>query len=704
MRKRAIYTILLIIISFISFTNFVSAEEYSSGIMPKSQALNAVDIGKIHIESFGFVKHFTSYDKKGDWIEITTHFRSDYATDTSITYKLSLFNPNQELLKTYEDQVNVRSKTGGSYSKRIMTWEDGFDVDNVYFYMVEISVPLEAQVFDGADKGAYFLENFKTEINVNENNVYNIRQTFEGKFKGASRAINLYIPYRHIYWRSDETKVSRRAIISDLEVSDVYDEYIDKGKRVVVVGQSDPTVLEKSYDFRYTYNVGEDNIEGNDELLLYLLKDLEVEVNGLKFSVTMPKEFNKDNIAFVDEHGNKLEDVVYEVNENVITGEFKSVINKGDSCAIRVLLPEGYFVDASSNVSDKTVRAFIIPVVFVVLSIVLCLINRRRKNIKKEKIGLYLGEDIDSLELGYVLKGAVKETDISSLIFCLANKKYIEIDMNEENYTITKNKDYAGNNKMEEILMKRLFKNDSMVTRKNLKENLNGVREEIDKYLKYKKTKRVYIYPLLNYKLIFWVMIFFIYYTVMDNLLFEYQPTDLLLTTCVGFVGFVILLAVLLSKKYQIIEKILCALAGITIVAAPIILTSYEAFNQDILYVQAYVIGVISIISIAILSSLMSDRTMYGNRLYRKILAYKNYLSSVSPVILAEEMEKNDKYFYEVLPYVLVMGMSDKFIEKFTELNVQEPIWYETSNFDLNEFYEQIKNIYSDFYVALKNK
>ncbi len=704
MPKKVFYAFLLFILSFLSFNSVVNAEEYIGEILPRSKWTDELKIGKVTMKSFNIIRYVFANTNIGRRLNMEAEFHSDYEKDIVATVKVKLYDANQNVLADYTDEIKMGLLQNGSYNRVVSKENDNINVDDVAFYKLEIFIPNEATIFDKADKGEYFYVDYNVEVDVKMNNVYDIKQNFTAKFNEAARAVNVHIPYRHFYVDKNNKKINRRAIISNIKSTDTFTEMVEEGDKVVTIGQADPFATEKKFDIEYSYNVGKDKLRDNDEFVYYLIKDVPVNIDGLTFKITMPAEFNKDYINFVDDMGNKIEQIDYQVEGQTITGKIEGMIEADSAYAIKIILPDGYFVNTTLNISSKTWIAFIVPIVLMISTITICFVSKRPKNNKTEKAGLYINEDIDSLELGYILKGGLKETDISTLIFCLANKKYVEIKNKNGNYTINKLRDYDGHKNLEGILMKRLFANGDVVTRKDLKENLKNLKEEIDKNLKYKKKKRYYIRPFLNYKLIFWVLIYFIYYLVMDNMLFEYQPSNIFINVIVGFLGLVIMLGTMTSKNYQLIEKVLCTMVGLVLIVSPIILTSYLAFVQDVLYIAAYIIGIVCIISIAITSSLMNNRTTLGNYMYRKIVAYKSYLVNVSEEEIQEEMNKNENYFYDVLPYVLVMGMSDKFYNKFENIPMKAPDWYEINKFNLEDFYEEAKNIYSDFFIAMKNK
>ena len=56
---------------------------------------------------------------------------------------------------------------------------------------------------------------------------------------------------------------------------------------------------------------------------------------------------------------------------------------------------------------------------------------------------------------------------------------------------------------------------------------------------------------------------------------------------------------------------------------------------------------------------------------------------------MAKELivEKDPKYFYNILPFTYVLGVSDKWIEKFESISLQAPDWYGGStSFNMTSF------------------
>ncbi len=83
----------------------------------------------------------------------------------------------------------------------------------------------------------------------------------------------------------------------------------------------------------------------------------------------------------------------------------------------------------------------------------------------------------------------------------------------------------------------------------------------------------------------------------------------------------------------------------------------------------------------------MPKRTRYGNEILRKIKGFRNFLKTVEKDRLEAMVMQDPSYFYDILPYTYVLGVSNKWIKKFETISLQAPSWYDSPNvFDITTF------------------
>ena len=66
----------------------------------------------------------------------------------------------------------------------------------------------------------------------------------------------------------------------------------------------------------------------------------------------------------------------------------------------------------------------------------------------------------------------------------------------------------------------------------------------------------------------------------------------------------------------------------------------------------------------------MERKTALGESLYARIKGFKEFLETTEKAMLESQVEKNPNYFYDILPYTYVLGISKEWIAKFQKENI----------------------------------
>ena len=99
-------------------------------------------------------------------------------------------------------------------------------------------------------------------------------------------------------------------------------------------------------------------------------------------------------------------------------------------------------------------------------------------------------------------------------------------------------------------------------------------------------------------------------------------------------------------------------------------------------YQILYLISFIAIFITGLFTIIMEKKTDYGEIIHAKVLGFKNYLNIAQKDELDTMVEKNSNYFYDILPYAYVLGVSDKWIKNFEKNNLAN------INLDSLKYYE----------------
>ena len=699
MKKIFRFLVALFLLFVLSPFNVVLAEEtsYSS---KELGYIKDIKIDLLEIKKIRCTKYINLKGSGKPGLAFDAAVVNGFARNVDFKIKLVLYDKNDEIVDELTKDIELVSLSSGVYEEYVYS-NDEYSVDRIAYY--EFVIDVETNISVERSSKNYYIDEYYLKVDVGEDNIYEINNTFRAIFKEKKTSVvNYGIPKRSQFVRFDGGRVNKRAIISDISIPDYYTLDTEKGIRVLSIGKDNLGNETKYYDISYKYNVGKDTRKNNDEFVLYLINEFDVKVDGIKFEINMPKDFKYEDIHFIDQDGIELESIACDKKGNKITGEITGTIEPGSTYAIYVLLPEGYFKDTKSTISSYAIWSAVLSIGFLITTIVLWYAYKKR-NEKTEFNEFYFNKDLNSLEVGYLYNGSVRDNDIATLLFYLANKGYIKIKKEGKSYKIIKLKDYEENDRLEKNFMKELFYDDKEIYRKDLSSNLVDMNKIISQNMNEdKRRKKVYLMPVLNYKLIFYIMAAIIFVINTINIIIDYQPSVIWINVLFGGIGFILLFVGMYGTNKKI-EKILFTLVGFIFIVVPIVLTSYKAFVIDTFNLFIYVIGIICMILITIIVSLMSNRTRYGRTMYRKINGYKTFLTNVTDEEIKNELKNNKNLFYDILPYTFVLGISDKWYAKFKDITDKAPSWFATDKFDLKSFNKDIKDIYSDVFIALKS-
>ena len=318
----------------------------------------------------------------------------------------------------------------------------------------------------------YTIQSYNINMVVNEDNTFDITENITAYFNVQKHGIYRKIPLKNSITRTDGTKSSNRAKITDISVNENYTTYNENGDKVIQIGDENKVFTGlKSYTIKYKYDIGKDPLKDADELYFNLIgSQWDTSISNVSFTITMPKSFDQSLLGFSSGGVGSTDssNVIYSVNGNTIEGNTINTLNAGQALTVRLTLPEGYFVGASSNIDIFSIIVIVLCVVCVLIVYMLWL-KYGKDDPVVETVEFYPPEGYNSAEVGFLYNGSADTEGVISLLIYLANKGYIEIEETEEKvlftkskgFKITKLKEYDGNNESEKMFLEGLFKNTS---------------------------------------------------------------------------------------------------------------------------------------------------------------------------------------------------------------------------------------------------
>ena len=493
------------------------------------------------------------------------------------------------------------------------------------------SVPAFAD--DNASYVPYYFTAYNVDININEDNSFDITEHISTYFNEQRHGIYRTIPSRNQIKRTDGTSHSVKAKIKNVKVSENCDVSIENGNYVLQIGDADTYVEgEHDYTVKYTYMLGEDQNNGFDELYYNIIGDgWDTYIQNVTFKITMPKEFDKSKLGFsIGNYGTVgTYDINYDVNDNIITGSVARTLEPNEAVTVRLELEDGYFYFNKALYNFKLALLVAVPaLLFIVVIILWSKFGKDKKAV--QTVEFYPPNGMSSADIAFWQSGLIANNEkLTPLLIELANDGYIQIEEVEtkskkkSEYAITKLKDkYNGNDRAKEIFFNGLFKNGTRS--KIYKSDL-----EDDFYLTLNIIRELYNKPEKRHKV------------------FEAK-----------------------SLYMRILAWGLCALSVFAV-----LFNFSNLFDSSLKYILTLVGIIICIVSF-VFSFFIRKRTDEAVVILGKINGFKNFLETAEKDKLEALVDDDPAYFYNILPYAYVLGVSDKWMKKFESIAVEPPQWY----------------------------
>ena len=497
----------------------------------------------------------------------------------------------------------------------------------------------------------YIITDYDIDIQVNENNTYKVTEKYNVCFaKQGSHGIYRRIPKKISGWREDGSKYKTVAIIKDVEVpGDKYqkDNNFDEVKLTI----GDPDVIvenNRHYTISYTYDFGQDKLEGADEFYFNLIGanwDEDVIFTNADYTIRMPKRFDYDQNSLGFSSGpidrSRKANVDYEVIGNYkIVGSSNETYPGGEALTIRVVLPDGYYVGARKESYPFAIAAVIIATIACVVSYILFLIFGRDSKIVSE-VRYDPPKELNPLEFGLLNSTINQSNAVVAMLFYLAEEGYLKIDSdtNGKHFTISKVKNYEGKDKSASTFLEYLFshsKDGINVTDKDLKDKFYS---DIPKIIKASRYNQIH----------------------KDC----YDRTSVTICTIAAVVSSFVAIAVFILGVIQI---------------------EYLPTGKAVLlFLLALALATLAVI----ISCFIRKRTDYGDKLLAKVRSYADTVKSTN--ILSSQ---GASYFYYNYAFAYAIGYATQFSKKFKDVISEPPSWYSGSNFNsITGFTKSMNNV-----------
>lgn len=603
----------------------------------------------------------------------------------------------------------------------------------ISIFILLLAILLPNQIFAISSSGGYKIEAYNIDMKVNEDNTFDITETISVNFTSYGKhGIFRKIPLKNKVERLDGTTSNNRAKITNISVSDEFKISNESGYKVIKIGNANKTVSgRKTYTIKYTYNIGKDPLKNEDELYYNLIgTEWDTSIDNVTFTITMPKSFDKTKLGFSTgyKYSSDSSNVIYNVVGNTIKGSVNSKLYYEQGVTVRLALPEGYFVGATSNFDYTRLLKIAISIICVVIAYFIW--NKYgRDEMVVNTVEFYPPDDLNSADVAFIYNGHSEQKDIISLLIYLANKGYLRIEEYEEttlmfkskNFKIIKVKEYDGNNEDEREFFNGLFKGtkskDEILKQLKTKISVNDLYESKEEVTRSDLYNRFYL--TLN--------------KIRKNINRKENKEKIFEKNSLGKRGIILIMIgiiFILMGGFSVIKSgnveaimvmLLCIIGPLALPynksnIATVILSSLLFVSTGFLCMVAtegaisinllieFLIHSACMVLLIIFLAIIKRRTKYGREMLGKIQGFKNFLEMAEKPRLEQLVMEDPEYFYNILPYTYALGVSDKWMKKFEDIALEAPHWYYGyTSFSTHSFNSFMNSTYSSISNAMSS-
>lgn len=564
-----------------------------------------------------------------------------------------------------------------------------------------------------ADANLSSISKYDVDMKVNSNNSFDITEKISAVFEPNSHGIKREIPTVNSIARTDGSKAVTHAIISNFNVmtpaGTPFSESDSGSDKVYKIGSSNSYVnTNTDYALSYHYDLGEDNNPKFDELYFNLIGDKwSTYIRKVTFRITMPKDFDASKLGFSYGGAGSMQSgaVSYSLNGTVITGQLNQTLSPNQALTVRLQLPEGYFTGERQNKAPGYLIPMMICIGLTILGLIIWYIFGRDKKCFPT-VEFYPPNGYNSAETQFLLKGTVDSKGMASLIVYLASKGYLKIKEIEKqilfthhnSFELDKLKEYDGDNEVERTIFHGLFERRDIIFPEDLTSDFKLCVDSAKKLITSKENKYT-IFEKSSVLIKPFVLVISIIMLIGINLPCVYETTGTYVTVLFPVVfpsfGLAFLFTSINRPKKDIggiIFSVVWTLGALGMML-PFLVIQPLIDDPDLMLF--YVVGFVCSLILIFLWSIMSKRTDLGIELLGKVKGFKKFLEVAEKDNIDTLVAENPEYFFDIMPYAYALGVTDKWIDRFGYIAMEQPSWYESTSgcVPVGTFYDSFSSV-----------
>ncbi len=486
-------------------------------------------------------------------------------------------------------------------------------------------------------------------------------------------------------------------LINGTPTSVYYDVFTeDNGFLSVDIGDSKYKNDEHTYRITYDYCLTKAQEGANKLALTPIGTGWDCEISNISVVLKLPEGYKDNSVScFYQSVSGKVAPLTAttEIKDGRTVISFSDYENEILNYALRFDLE--FEEGALSTYFDFTPYWFVIAAAVILLIVVVLKLLCFNKGGLTPYVNFDAPNKMSPLLMGLLIDGKVDSEDITSMIFHWADKGYLKINFDDQRDPSLIRIVQAlpqGTPDYEQILFAELFSGLDVVKPSFLR---NRFYITIDKVTRMMSSQNKNLYDSKSVVISWIVAILAGLMLGITPLLLGLLQVSLRFTIWAPFIAIVPLVFLfifcmgLVSNKYKSKKSTKIAFLVAVIGISALLTLVYTIF------VPSFILGTIPKILLCVIvcatvgtSVTIINRTKEYTAQLNEIVGFKNFIELVEKDKLETMLEEDPEFFYHILPYAQVLGVSDKWEEKFKDITVQPPQWATCSTADtLLNFY-----------------
>ncbi|MBR2908915.1 MAG: DUF2207 domain-containing protein [Clostridia bacterium] len=541
------------------------------------------------------------------------------------------------------------------------------------------------------------IHNLYVDAVVRDDNSVKVTETFDVTFNdyGLTEVVR-FIPYATKVQRIDKNGKIQESMLyaritgisgtgDKVESCNIYQDEIAGCTTIGLKARSSvPVGTTRSYQISYTYHMGEDKNKGYDDVYYNIVGvNSLLTIKNVSFKITLPMDYTdmEDVKIYTGEYGSD-ETIAFGWDGNVLTGSCDK-LGPLEGITLRAIFEDGY-LKYEETVSVPAIVALVTGIVMFAIAIAVFILYKQNKKVL-EPVELIIPEGLTPLKAEFFAKKDCSVKGIIASLVILANKGYLKINEREDGeieliklQDIKDSEDYSlkaifrglFNMGRELVLVSELEKDSAFADAQVAvctSENAKGNRALYDK----KAESKMAVYRVISLVLIVLIVIMMIvtttvYFGMFSNVV---SPRAIIL----AMLCLALIICMFVCKSY--VPTLIISIFTASLMLAFYFVGGYNVFDNHYLVLVAFILMGISV-------TLMCGESKYsksGALKKGRALGFKRFIEKCEVDQIKAFAYQNPSYYFDVLPYAYVYGLTDVWIKKFETLSINPPEWMSTN-------------------------